>query len=54
MTVAFIVFLFVWVALFAFMLYWQRQVRELDGAVQELQAMVLRAESSLVGEAGDV
>ena len=37
MTSLFIAFLVIWIALFGFMLHWQRQVLQLDAAVRELR-----------------
>ena len=39
MTYLFAAFIIIWVALFAYMLVWQRQVRDLRAEVQALRAL---------------
>jgi len=43
MTYLFAAFLVIWVGLFAYMLYWQRQVRDLRAEVQALHKLANRA-----------
>lgn len=45
MSYLFAAFMVIWIGLFAYMLYWQRQVRDLHAEVEALRAVAAQAKT---------